>query len=587
MKALLVPAVRRGMGSGHLRRMLFLLRELDGGSALLLEDCRAQSGLAARELLSAMGVELPGAALRERYDPQERWDMVVLDRRRTAARELRRFAGQPVFALDEGGPARALAAYVIDALPAPGAAEPNLRSLAFVPLPPRRRSLRHPFRTVLLSFGGEDPADLSGILLQALLRAGIWPASSITVVQGPRFRRTSWPPGVQVLRNPPELKAMLHRYDLVLTSFGLTTLEAAAAGCAVVNLNPSAYHRRLTRHFRVPEIGVRRPRMRKLRRLLASAAPFAELWERFSRVGGEERPGAAQVLSGLPARGSSDCPLCGEAGNRSVARFPSRTYFRCRGCGMIYLQSFGGKARAYRRRYFFQEYRSQYGRTYLEDFDNIKAVAAGRLDRIVSLLDCPQGARLLDVGCAYGPFLQAASERGFLTEGVDVAKEAAAYVRGTLGIPCRAADFEAECREGRYRPASLDVVTMWYVVEHFEDPAAVLRAVAATLKPGGVLAFATPSAAGISARRSLRRFLEASPEDHRTVWLPARTGGVAAAHGLRLVRTAVTGHHPERFPRPSWTAEWASLEALLHGASRLLRLGDTFEAYCLRTGGGR
>jgi hypothetical protein len=92
-----------------------------------------------------------------------------------------------------------------------------------------------------------------------------------------------------------------------------------------------------------------------------------------------------------------------------------------------------------------------------------------------------------------------------------------------------------------------------------------------------VLAFSTPSGSGISARRSLRRFLSASPADHFTIWTPRRTGPLLRRFGFRLERMQVTGHHPERFP--------GRLPAgLLRPASRLLGLGDTFEAYAVKIG---
>jgi hypothetical protein len=40
MRLLLVPAIGRGLGSGHLRRCLALSRRWGGEAVLLLENCR-------------------------------------------------------------------------------------------------------------------------------------------------------------------------------------------------------------------------------------------------------------------------------------------------------------------------------------------------------------------------------------------------------------------------------------------------------------------------------------------------------------------------------------------------------------------
>lgn len=233
----------------------------------------------------------------------------------------------------------------------------------------------------------------------------------------------------------------------------------------------------------------------------------------------------------------------------------------------------------------------------------------------------PGNRRLLDVGCAYGPFLQAACERGFQAAGVDVSPEAVAYVAGTLGLPARVLDFQAEgppaagtggapveaggsaagmagdtaagpAGPGGGRPGggpdpflapgSWDALTFWFVLEHFQRLDFVLQRAARLLAPGGILALATPNARGISSRKDRRSFLAASPEDHFTVWSPRSARKVLRRYGLRVRRIRVTGHHPERFP--AGILRIAGLRPkILEGASRLLGWGDTFEVYAQKT----
>src|SRR6185369_16806070 len=99
--------------------------------------------------------------------------------------------------------------------------------------------------------------------------------------------------------------------------------------------------------------------------------------------------------------------------------------------------------------------------------------------------------RVLDVGCAYGPFLAAAAEAGHQPFGVDVAEGAVAHVKG-LGFPAVRASFTEfawqESFPGEVKP---DVLTMWFVIEHFSQLDTVLRRANATLPPGGILAFST------------------------------------------------------------------------------------------------
>ncbi|MDR2661613.1 MAG: class I SAM-dependent methyltransferase, partial [Treponema sp.] len=129
-------------------------------------------------------------------------------------------------------------------------------------------------------------------------------------------------------------------------------------------------------------------------------------------------------------------------------------------------------------------------------------------------------------------------------------------------------------------PGPFDVITLWYVIEHFEEPRRVLEAVRNLLGPGGVLAFSTPSCRGISRRKSLRSFLDKSPEDHWTIWNPRRCAALLRRYGFHLKKLVVTGHHPERFPLIGTLKFLYPLGMFL---SRLFALGDTFEAYGVKT----
>ena len=50
------------------------------------------------------------------------------------------------------------------------------------------------------------------------------------------------------------------------------------------------------------------------------------------------------------------------------------------------------------------------------------------------------GKTLLDIGCAYGPFLVEAATRGLFPFGVDMAEDAVRYIRESLAIPAWSGD---------------------------------------------------------------------------------------------------------------------------------------------------
>ena len=128
LKVLFDPRVGPGAGSGHLRRCLRLARAHGEGAAVLLEAAEeargdgldgasAETALAGdRSAQAAVDRLAAGVPVLRAFPDGADWDLVVMDRRASATAELERFLPVPVIGLDEGGPARGFAPYLIDSL---------------------------------------------------------------------------------------------------------------------------------------------------------------------------------------------------------------------------------------------------------------------------------------------------------------------------------------------------------------------------------------------------------------------------------------------------------------------------------------
>jgi 2-polyprenyl-3-methyl-5-hydroxy-6-metoxy-1,4-benzoquinol methylase len=295
------------------------------------------------------------------------------------------------------------------------------------------------------------------------------------------------------------------------------------------------------------------------------------------------------------------CPVCGcpVHAERCFGRGADRSYCRCPRCGVIIMIRLKPPPIEYAKEYFFDLYKKQYGKTYLEDFPNLIAMAKCRLGVIKSLFsigrpkpsapprrcegDFEMNAvkpALLDIGCAYGPFLVAAKEAGFSPAGIDPAEDAVRYVQDELGIDAVHGFFPQA--PNSMAESQFDAVTLWYVLEHFHDCMPVFAEISRILKSGGVLAFATPSFSGVSGRASLERFLSQSPADHWTIWSPAMCKKALALAGFTVRKIIVSGHHPERFPVFGKCARNKMVYAFLLAVSKLFKLGDTFEVYAVK-----
>ena len=606
----MMPAAAPGAGIGHLQRGARVTAQVPGAAVAVPADERES----AAKVLAELQLDVP---LCDWQCADRPFDVVVLDRRSTSVAQMLMWTrGGLGVGLDEGGAARRYLPLLLDTVPRRERHPPNAAELRWAltadgettNLP---TTLQSTSATLwLVTFGGDDPAHLSEQVAAALLRLSS-PGTRVAVVSGPRFGDRDWPDGVDLLPPQSSLAPLLRRAALVCTAYGLTAYEALAAGTPVVLANPSRYHQRLAEASAIPSLGDAskwRPALeRRLASLLAHPdqlrAAVAAVASQLTRSPLHLRRELPDVLQSLRASGPPACPSCGSTLSPAVARFSDRTYRRCRRCRLVHMLRFEGSASpvTYHRSYFFDQYRAQYGRTYLEDFTSIRATGYDRLRHIARLQNWRGGGRagggegegererprLLDVGCAYGPFLDAARRRGWDPAGVDVSAEAVQHVTSQLHLPAIIASVEElrtreveELLGAGAGAKRFQAVTMWYVIEHLVDLGHALRLTKRLLDDHGVLAFSTPNGGGISRLRSLRHFLARSPRDHYTVWTPRSAREVLRRYGFRVRRTRVTGHHPERFPLAAGPGVARAVYRVLASfASRVLRLGDTFEVY--------
>jgi SAM-dependent methyltransferase len=515
--------------------------------------------------------------------------LIVLDKFRTSGAEFKAWSAlAPLIGIDEGGPCRDRFDFLLDLLPSlKGVKKPNLCTPSLLPLPRRRRDAFTPLPAdrplrVLVSFGAEDPAGLSIPAAKAIASVTGTTLIAPLSLPGAAANPAAVPPelpGLRLLGPQPELKEIFADYDLLVTHFGLSAFEALYARVPVLLVSPTTYHERLGKNAGFLSAGKGVSAARRLGRLLSRPGFYQTLClasEKIARRYGLE---ADRTLGDYLAE-AFPAPL--RVSGHLLARFPERSYWRQKSRGLIVMERLTRPPIEYETDYFFGFYKQQYGKTYLEDFPNLAAAGRRRLKRLKALLKTGTAApTLLDIGCAYGPFLAAARDEGFVPAGIEPAGDAARYVRDKLGIPCIHGFFPAALPGGS--PA-YEAVTLWYVIEHFEEPAKILSAIRRILKPGGVLAFSTPSFSGISGRKSLRSFLEKSPQDHWTIWSPRTCVSFLRKHGFTVKKILVTGHHPERFPLlgPLLAVKKGPLYSLFYGLSVLFRLGDTFEAYAVK-----
>ncbi|HRE18959.1 MAG TPA: bifunctional 2-polyprenyl-6-hydroxyphenol methylase/3-demethylubiquinol 3-O-methyltransferase UbiG [Rhodocyclaceae bacterium] len=151
-----------------------------------------------------------------------------------------------------------------------------------------------------------------------------------------------------------------------------------------------------------------------------------------------------------------------------------------------------------------------------------------------------KGKKVLDVGCGGGLLSEGMSVMGAIVTGIDLGEKALGVARLHLLESGQNVDYRHIAVEqlAAESPGQWDVVTCLEMLEHVPDPAAVVRACAELVRPGGHVFFSTLN-------RNPKAYLYAV---------------VGAEYVLRMLPKGT--HDYARFIRPSELSRWAKSAGL-------------------------
>lgn len=194
----------------------------------------------------------------------------------------------------------------------------------------------------------------------------------------------------------------------------------------------------------------------------------------------------------MTERTLKECPVCRGFLARSVD-LGVASLWRCRACGLIEASVSSND----RKEYYSSGYEGLYEDYYRPFRERQFKEALSKLEG----LGCAPG-RVLDVGCSYGWFLKEATRRGWEAVGAEPSpkvfksisgdKDKRVYNCGVSGLNSIDGEF--------------DLVTMWNVFEHLDDPRASLKAVCGKLKKGGSLLICVPDSKGLITKASFAAY---------------------------------------------------------------------------------
>lgn len=254
------------------------------------------------------------------------------------------------------------------------------------------------------------------------------------------------------------------------------------------------------------------------------------------------------------AEGKLDCRICGSTSRRDtvyvVGGYP---ILRCEACGVgrVDIDDFDPQE-YYDEGYFTGKYEDSY-----TDYIGSKEILSREFAKTVEFIRTvgPSSGNLLEVGCAYGLFLQEAKPF-FSVHGVELVREAVDYCHSIGLSNVRHGVLTKDYLEG---VGTLDAAVMLDVVEHIDNIDEIVELIAAFLRPGGSFTVTTGDWDSLFARLTGPRWRLMAPPLHLWYFTPDSMEKLGRRFGLEVVSCS----HP-------WKV--VPLELIFHQAKSMLGL---------------
>lgn len=232
------------------------------------------------------------------------------------------------------------------------------------------------------------------------------------------------------------------------------------------------------------------------------------------------------------------CPLCGDARAAEVLSVHGVGYLACAGCTHLYSR-LAPPREAVQALYDAPQGEaaaSSQSKIYLDEalFARRTAlIGRPKADFVTQVVGGAAG-EWLDVGCGTGEVLAGARDAGWQVRGIEADAQFVQFARGH-GLAVEQAFVTGQNSAALMRDAR--VVSLFNVVEHIDDPVALLAAIAAGVRPGTWLVVEVPRHPSLSSlsnllfpRLSARHIC---PPDHLHVFTDASLAALARRAGVQ------------------------------------------------------
>lgn len=267
------------------------------------------------------------------------------------------------------------------------------------------------------------------------------------------------------------------------------------------------------------------------------------------------------------------CYLCNQP-TRYFLEKNSHLLKKCSACGLIMLDckdDYSKIIKNYYKKEYFQGDKKSCG---YFDYSRDKQIILKNMMNYFNIVSSyKKNGNLLDIGCAYGYFVELATNKGYVSYGIDPSDYAIKEARKRLSTK---KVFKAKISDLKVKKGFFDVVTMFDVFEHLHSPKADLKKIKSMLKPDGLLVIETGDTGSTWAKIFGKRWTFFNPPQHVYYYNKENIRYILEQIGYEILEIKKIG-------------KWVSLSYILHLASTVgeIRLANLLNNLIKKTNLGK
>lgn len=280
------------------------------------------------------------------------------------------------------------------------------------------------------------------------------------------------------------------------------------------------------------------------------------------------------------------CPICESKTIKTLYLYEKFNLLICPYCKTIIKENLDYEQmnEDEKEKYYIDEYKNLYGKTYFEDRENIKKINLDRINYILPhlLKSTSQKISAIDFGGALGFFLDDLKEKlSFLSKRME------GYI-----VESNTYALEFCMKKGYFSYKSIDdieqkefdIISFWFCFEHIKDFDHIVNRAFNLLKKGGILCLSFPSQFGpmFCFKKNRTAYFETRPKDHFYDFNPYSLKKYFIKKGFNIYRVRIPSFHYERFKNALPFISTIFNKIFIKNLSNAIKFGDICELYAIK-----